>query len=114
MRTPSILCLLVINLLFLQSCSTDKCSTKDSFVEHFEAFAKEFEEKKAKLDEEEKKAYELRYQDIVNNCYKKFKTEMSLQEKQDFWKQSLGFYVARYDGQFSSMLLTKSDDRNRV
>jgi len=86
--------------LLIFSCKQDPCTTKDGFLASFETFKTEFEEKHEGLDDEAKEAYELRFQGIVNNCYKKFKPELSLKEKQDFWKGALQFYMTRFDGDF--------------
>lgn len=110
MKITTLLFISVSTIFLLQSCNKDSCATKSGFLESFEAFSKEYDENKADLDEEKKMEYENRYRDIVNNCYKKFKDEMSLEEKQGFWKQSLSFYMNRYDGQFSANLLEKLDD----
>lgn len=97
-------------LLLMFSCKKDPCATKAGFLESFSAFTSEFEEKKADLDDPGKQAYEDRYRALINNCYKQHKAELTLEEKQDFWKKSLAFYVARYDGQFSTVLSEKLDD----
>jgi len=110
MKFKALLFMGVWTLLLFQSCKQDSCSTKSSFLEHFDSFTSEFDTKKADLIEESKLEYENRYKDMVNNCYKKFKADMTLEEKQNFWKKSLSFYVDRYDGQFSTELVKNLDD----
>jgi len=110
MRLNAYYTLLISGLFLVFSCKSDPCGTKDGFLEHFDGFTTEFEAAKDKLDDESKLDYENKYKNLVNNCYKKHKEALSLEEKQDFWKKSLAFYVARYDGQFSEMLSQKADD----
>ncbi len=109
-RMNNLLLLFIGFSLMVISCKSDPCGSKDSFLEHFEAFTQEFESKKKDTDEETLQAYEDRYEEIVNTCYKKFKADLSTSEKQEFWKKSLRFYVDRYDGNFSTVLSKKLDD----
>jgi len=100
----------LFGLLSLNSCKQDPCASKEGFLEHFSAFITDFETAKADLDDTKRQAMEDRYQGIVNDCYKKYKEELTLKEKQDFWKKSLAFYVDRYDGNFSTILGEKRND----
>lgn len=110
MKFTTVFSLLLMCLLCLQACKQDSCASKSGFLEHFDGFASEFEKKQGELDDATKLDYENRYKDIVNNCYKKFKADLTLEEKQDFWKKSLAFYVKRYEGQFSTELMKNIDD----
>jgi len=102
--------LFISSLMLVYSCKKDPCATKAGFLEHFSAFTTEFEEKKTSMDDEGMQNFEDRYKALINDCYKQHKADMTLKERQDFWKKSLAFYVDRYDGEFSTVLLEKLDD----
>lgn len=122
LTTPQIWCIKIYSamklyklLIFLVglailSCKSDPCATKSGFLESFEKFNSEFEDQKAELEEESLVEYEDRFKSLVNGCYKKFKADMSLEERQDFWESSLSFYLSRYDGKLTADLGDKMDD----
>lgn len=101
---------ILIVAIAIFSCKSDPCSSKEGFLESFANFNTEFENKKTDLSEENLVEYEERFQNIVNTCYKKFKPDMTIEERQDFWKGALSFYVSRYEGEFSLDLSDKMDD----
>lgn len=96
--------LLLFPILLLTACNQSPCSNKEAFIENFEAFVKEFEDKVKDLNEASKQEYEEKYEDFVNDCYKKFNEELTLEERQDFWKTSLGFYLELYKGNIGELL----------
>jgi len=97
-------------IVTLSSCNTDPCATKESFIKHFDSFVSEFETKKANLSSDEKQVYEDQYRDLVENCYKVHKGNMTLSEKQTFWKGSLAFYINRFEGDLVLQLTERMDD----
>jgi len=97
-------------LLFIVSCKQDPCLTKDQFLSSFDSFTNEFDKRSKDLTIDEKIEFESRYQEIVNNCYKKFKQKLTLKEKQAFWQASLNFYLKRYDGNIGKLLSDADND----
>ena len=76
----------------------------------FDSFVEEVAKNEKDLTEEDKAAYEDRYQNIVNNCYQKFKKDMSLEERQEFWKSSLEYYIAKEGGSINLVLNDKENE----
>jgi len=101
---------LLIVILTVLSCKSDPCANKAGFLRTFQEFNTEFESNQAELPEEELVKYEDRFKNIVNTCYKKFKPDLTIMERQDFWKDAMAFYVRRYDGELSLDLTDKLDD----
>lgn len=91
---------LIISLAFF-SCKSDPCSTKDGFIESFENFKTEYDSSQADLTQEQLVDYDQRFESIVNTCYKKFKPDLSLKERQNFWQEAISFLISRHDGKFS-------------
>ena len=72
----------------------DPCSSKDEFLETFEAYLQE-ERKQVTTDS---LFFDETYKELVNDCYKKFRPELSLEERQDFWTQSLKYHIKDLEG----------------
>ncbi len=89
--------LLFFICIFSSSCKQEPCSTKEAFLNHFESLTSDYDVEPTPVDENTRLDYNNRYRSIVNDCYKKYKLEMSLVEKQDFWKKSIVFYADRVD-----------------
>lgn len=88
-------------LLSLISCGPDPCLTKDQFVESYEAF---FDDAEKEIDQEDKsliKSYEKRYVNLLDNCFHKYKDQLSRSERQDFWQSSVKFYLDKEGGIFN-------------
>ncbi len=94
----------------LTGCKSDTCSNKKQFLESFDLFVKDFNEKQVNYQETDRAEAEVQYRALVNDCYKKYKPDMTLKERQDFWITSLKFIIDRYDGQFSLEMKDKMDD----
>ncbi|NNF22739.1 MAG: hypothetical protein HKN67_12415 [Saprospiraceae bacterium] len=99
-----------ILIVFISSCTQDPCLTKDQFLKSTDSFFESFNESADALDVQSKADYEKRYEAFVNNCYKKYQEELSIKEKQDFWKKSLNFYLDLYDGKLESLLEEADED----
>jgi len=95
--------LMLLMLCLFGACKTDNlCSSKQDFEEAVSDFITEYQESEIQsngktLTAEQQAAYEHRFRSLVNYCYKKFKPEMSLVERQDFWKKSLKYVLTRVD-----------------
>jgi len=96
--------------LLIVACNQDLCPSKTDFLESFESFTEEYDEASAKGDTSTWRKYEPRFGSLVNDCYKRFKPDMTLKEKQDFWKKALKFYVGKFDGQENVDLTEALDD----
>jgi len=99
-----------LTIILFYSCQQDACLSKDQFFSSFETFIDEIEKSKDNLTDEQKIAFEDRYRNIVNNCYKKYKDQLDLDEKQDFWIKSVKSYLKLHDGNINVFLKDDEDD----
>ncbi len=74
------------------SCSVDNCGTKEAFLDTFQTFYDSVESRDKDDLKSNQHQIESEYKDIVNNCYKKHKDNLTLKERQDFWKSSVILY----------------------
>lgn len=104
--------LLIGSLILLTGCKQDGCSSKQKFLDSFDAFLSEFQSaaESTELSEADKLAYEDRYKALVNDCYKKYKPELTLKQRQEFWKGSLRFILDRFDGEVDLNFKDQMDD----
>jgi len=94
--------LIVLALSFsFTACQNDACYNKNQFVNSYQAFFDEFEEKSDDFSKEDKKQYEERYEKLLENCYKNFKSELSYDERKEFWQSSINFYIEKEGGIFN-------------
>ena len=108
MKSTNLFFSFILSALFFTSCQQDFFFTKDQFIDSYDTFIKEMEKKGEDISEKEKSDYEARFKNIVETCYKKYKPELSLKEKQNFWKSSVKYYVAK-EGNEISITLSASE-----
>ena len=97
-------------LLFTIACNQDPCATKADFLESFDTFTKGYDKASVEGDTTTYLKFEPRFESLVNDCYKRYKPDMTLEERQDFWKKALKFYVGKFDGQQNVDLAQALDD----
>lgn len=97
----------LVFVLTFNACQQDFCFTKEQFLETYGQFIHDLESQKEGLTIEEKAKFETRFQNIVEECYKKYKPEMTLKEKQDFWKSSVKYYFAKEGGNININISSK-------
>lgn len=107
--------LLISSIVFLTvfqffACKEDPCATKEGFLQSFDTFITDYEAASANMDTTLRAEYDERFKGMVNTCYKKFKPDMSLEEKQEFWKKSLKYYMGKYEGSVGLELSAVLDD----
>jgi len=105
---PLLAFFLTINIFF--ACQQDPCLSKNQFIETSDNFFIQIEKVKKDLTEEQIVTFEDRYKNIVNNCYKKFKDELSQEEKQDFWIKSVKSYLKLHSGDINGLFNKDNDD----
>ena len=82
--------------LLVSSCSIDTlCINKDAFINSFDKFSDDVRLNRAKLNEDDWKYIDKEYKRFVEECYSKFKDEMSLSQKLDFWKNAIAYRYYR-------------------
>lgn len=102
---------LLMGIVVWSSCDVvmSPCPNKDKFLSSFEELLNTYQSQ-SEFTEVEKEAFDEQYRDLVNNCYKKYKSELTLKERQDFWVKSLKHLLKRYDGELEINLKDKMDD----
>ncbi|NNE27538.1 MAG: hypothetical protein HKN09_11905 [Saprospiraceae bacterium] len=103
------ICIILLSSAIFTSCNQDPCFTKDQFLGSFENLLTEVQQSE-ELTDNSKSSYEQRYEDIVNNCYKKYKGDLTLDEKQEFWKSSLKLYMTLYENNISELMDDADND----
>jgi hypothetical protein len=103
------LIVLALSISFI-SCQQDACYNKNQFVNSYKAFFDEFEKNSDDLSKTDKKQYEVRYEKLLENCYKNFKSELSYDERKEFWKSSISFYLEKEGGIFNIRFNEINDD----
>ncbi len=83
--------LYLLAFLFVFHACGEACLTKSSFLKAFDTFAQQdFTE----IDPEEKGRAMERYEKFVLKCHEKYKASMTLDERQEFWRQAIQVYSA--------------------
>lgn len=85
--------LFVIGILII-SCSKEPCATKEDFLVSFDTYLEGTENE----SRQDTVIFSQAYKDIVNNCYKKFREDLTLKERQEFWKKSFRNILDSYEG----------------
>lgn len=86
-----ILSVISLSLFSLQSCDSGPCSTKAKFEMSFNSLIEDYKAQDGKMKKEDVQAYIDEFNELFQNCYKQYKEEMSLAERQNFWKKSIVF-----------------------
>jgi hypothetical protein len=105
-----VLSITLLTIIGFSACQQDACINKEQFISSFDTFTQEIDKIDSELDEALKTNFVSRYKRFVNNCYKKFKYQMSLKEKQSFWTKSVKSYFKLLDGDMSILFNDESDD----
>ncbi len=98
-----------IYLLVISSCSlffscNSSCLTKDSFVANFDEFVEASTQRHQ--SDGDKTNTEKTFDSYTSECYEKFQTEMTNEEKVHFWKQTIRFKSHLYDYSSLDQLLS--------
>ena len=110
MTTVSKFITLLLALSLCISCKTDQCASKEDFLQTFDEFSTEFESNRTDLTDSENADFEKRFMDIIESCYKKHRADLTLEERQEFWKRGLRYYVTTFDLDDKSSLTAALDD----
>jgi len=73
------------------ACSTGLCANKKQFLDNFDTFMQTIRNDED-IDEKQSLTYQDEYKELIENCYKQYREEMTLQERQNFWKESVILY----------------------
>lgn len=95
---------ILLSIVLLFACKKDPCATKADFLASFDTYVSDASKEPSK----DTVIFTQAYKELVNDCYKKFKTEMTLEERQDFWKRSFKSVLNNFEGDID---LNLSDEK---
>lgn len=105
---------LLVSLVFA-SCSLDtNCLSKDAMVSNLSKFIDDVEKHHDKLQPSDWADIDKEFKSYVETCYPKFKGEMTISEKVDFWKHTLSYGVYRGSSRGSFELDLNVDYRTEI
>ena len=82
--------------MLLCACSFDSSFlSKETMITNYDKFIKDVNKHHEKLDSEDWQDIDKEFKGFVESCYPKFKDDMSVSEKINFWKQTLSYGVYR-------------------
>jgi len=93
--------LVLFSLLVLYSCNMN-CLNKEAFINGYNTFSTDVKEHYQEIGPSQWADIDKEFKEYVEICYPKFKEEMSINERIDFWKHTIsyGFYRGDQDGSF--------------
>lgn len=90
----------VVIALFLtfavQSCKIEPCLTKSYFTGSYKNFIKSILKERKNYTEADWQSKEEKMRGFVNDCYQAHKSEMSIEDKTNFWTGYIEFMFARH------------------
>ena len=94
-NTPFLI--LIISFIFsFQSCSIlDPCSNKESFLHHLDGIISEVKENGEKYSDEEWQEMDKKVEKIMDECYEKYKDDLSRDEKKKILSYATTYVIKR-------------------
>lgn len=85
-------------ICLLTSCEKDSCLSKNQVLNSNNSFTENLNYlSNPDLTQEMQKEFLSRYKNLINHCYSRSKSELSLEEKQEFWTNRLVSYSKLHD-----------------
>jgi hypothetical protein len=85
--------------LFVQCQMITHCNDKETFIQNYEKFTEDLKTHHRDLQKSDWTAIDREFEMYVDECYPKFKAELSLSEKVTFWKSTLAYTAYRGKGE---------------
>lgn len=105
--------LLGLVLLFAtESCKIEPCLTKSYFTGSYKNFIKSVLNERKNFTEDDWKSKEEKMRGFVNDCYQAHKSEMTAEDKTNFWTGYIEFMFSRHKASIINKIKeedTKSD-----
>ncbi len=107
---------ILITAIVLQfsSCSQGPCNSKSAFIESYQGFIGELKEKSDNISDEQWDQLDAEFQEFTKVCYKKFREEMSMDEKTEYWDQTASYYAEKYGDNLLSALNENSEEFSQL
>ncbi len=96
--------ILLVSIFLTSSCQTGPCSSKDNFLNSFEALVGEIQENKSDLTDNDWEQIESEFNQITKECYKKYKSDLTADEKKQYWENTASYYSEKYGGDMLSLI----------
>ena len=88
----------LLGLVLLSSCNfNSECLSKEAFVTGYEKFSDDVEQHYRNLKAEDWVNIDKELKIYVEQCYPKFKEQLTIEEKVGFWKNTLSYGLYRGD-----------------
>lgn len=107
------LLLIGLTLIAFTACDVlSPCGTsKEEFLKNYNTFVQEIGEKDLSHDASEWETHDREFKKIIEECHKKYKTEMTTTEEAEFWTNALAYYYYRYG---ANMIAELDDSSNQL
>jgi len=92
----ALLGLCIIGTLMTTSCQLDPCSSKRFFIYNHEKIIESVKERADEFTEKDWERKEAKMDQMARDCYPQYASEMSNEEKKDFWMNYLHFNIKRH------------------
>ena len=103
--------LILLCSISLNSCFLDPCNSKNSFLTHLEKTVDEAVENGKEMTEEQWINKDKELEKLMDECYEKFKNELTSEEKKIIFKKSAKYVYVRQKDKFKD-LYTIIEDMN--
>ncbi len=100
---------LLLSLFLVSSCEVGLCINKNYFIQTYDRFIADFEERHDTYSSDDWKSKEEKMRSFVNDCYAAFKEDMTAEERVSFWTKYVEFMIIRYKG--DALQQIESEDR---
>jgi len=88
--------LLLLTISLISSCQT-RCLTKEAFITGYDKFSEDVKTHYKDLSEEDWANIDKELKAYVDECYPKYKADLTVSEKVAFWKNTLSYGIYRRD-----------------
>lgn len=99
----------ILFILCVSSCQLDPCSNKKSFTSSFEKFTDEVSKSNETMQATDWKTWDAKFDKYVSECYVQHKNDMTIEERKQFWINSVKYYYKRH-GKSLFTELNNTDD----
>jgi len=102
------LLMLALVVIGISACQLDPCMDKAGFEKAYSEFIEDVtnQEPDQKVDWVK---YDAKFERFIKECYQRHESEMTLNDKKQFWTKSMAYYHEKYGDDFYLKLNEKDD-----
>ncbi len=82
-------------LILFTGCSFDECSSKKMFLKSFDNFIEDITENHSDFTKEDWKVKDEKFKKFSEECYKKFESKLTDEERQQYFNNALQYTIYR-------------------